>query len=139
MSKKNLGYYLYLVSRAHHNRANQVFSKIGLFRGQVPVLFELGRGDGITQSELSIRMELTQATLTNMLHRMESAALIERVRDAQDARFTRVYLTPHGRDTLLQAQELGDKIEQAAIAGFTNEEQQVLKGFLERIHANLTT
>lgn len=138
MTEKNrLGYLLFLVSRGHHNLANRVFSQAGLSRGQPSVLFELGKNDGITQTELAKTIEVTQATLTNMLHRMEAAELINRVRDSEDARFTRIYLTDLGRQMLVQANELKEVMEQTAFAGFTSEEQQILKKYLERIHTNL--
>ena len=64
------GKLLYLVSRAHHNLADRLFGQVGLYRGQAPVLFELVQQDGLTQSELAEKMELSQATLTNLLHRL---------------------------------------------------------------------
>ncbi len=135
--EKRLGYLLFLVSRGHHNLANRVFSQAGLSRGQPSVLFELDKSDGITQTELAKTIEVTQATLTNMLHRMEASNLITRVRDTEDGRFTRIYLTDSGRKTLAQAIELKEVMEQTAFAGFSLEEQQLLKKYLERIHTNL--
>jgi DNA-binding MarR family transcriptional regulator len=135
--EKRLGYLLFLVSRGHHNLANRVFNQAGLSRGQPSVLFELGKTDGITQTDLAKTIEVTQATLTNMLHRMEAADLVTRVRDVEDGRFTRIYLTDFGRETLAQAIELKEVMEQTAFAGFSPEEQQILKKYLERVHTNL--
>jgi DNA-binding MarR family transcriptional regulator len=133
-----LGRLLFLVSRAHHNRANRVFTQIGLFRGQQSVLFELGHQEGITQSELAEKLEITTATMTNMLTRMESAGLITRCRDQTDTRCSRIFLTENGKSTLLKARELTDKMDSSAFAGFSSDEQASLNSFLERIHHNLT-
>ena len=43
----NLGYLLFLVSPAHHNRANQIFGQVRLHRGQPSVLLEIGKSDSI--------------------------------------------------------------------------------------------
>ena len=100
---KDLGYLLFLISRGHHNLANRIFNQIGLYRGQPAILFELGRRDGITQSELAEKIEVTQATLTNILHRMEASGLITRQRDTDDSRFLHIFLTDAGREKLVQA------------------------------------
>ncbi|MEA4908544.1 MAG: MarR family transcriptional regulator [Chloroflexi bacterium] len=139
MTDKALGLLLFQVSRAHHNLASQVFEQLGLHRGQPPVLFELGRQDGITQSELAERMEVRPATLTNMLQRMEAAGFITRCRDQADSRVSRVYLTQAGKDVLVRARELANGMDHTAFAGFSSAEKGQIKDFLERIHASLIT
>lgn len=133
-----LGRLLFFVSRAHHNLASQIFMQIGLHRGQPPVLFELGHQEGVTQCELADKLEITRATMTNLLNRMESSGLITRSRDQADSRFTRIYLTEHGKSTLIKARELSAEMDLTAFAGFTKEEQAGMKSFLERVHQNLT-
>lgn len=139
MTKKhNLGYRLFLVSRAHHNQASRMFGEIGLFRGQPQVLFNLGDREGVTQTELAEKLELTPATLTNLLTRMEHSGLIERRTDVLDSRYSRIFLTDAGRIKLAQAIEQTQKMDAAAFAGFNAEELKLLHQFLERIHQNLT-
>ncbi|MRR32438.1 MarR family transcriptional regulator [bacterium] len=137
-TKSKLGYRLFLVSRAHHNQAFREFGEIGLFRGQPPVLFELGRHEGRTQSELAEKLELTPATLTNLLTRMQHAGLIERRTDATDCRCSRIFLTEAGKEKLTQAIFKAEKMDEVAFAGFSAEEQVQLNQYLERIHHNLS-
>jgi len=136
--KSKLGYRLFLVSRAHHNQAFRVFGEIGLFRGQPQVLFKLGEFEGLTQTELAEKLELTPATLTNLLTRMEHAGLIERRSDATDSRCSRIFLTEAGRIKLSQAVEQTQKMDEVAFAGFSPSEQEQLNQYLERVHHNLT-
>jgi MarR family transcriptional regulator, organic hydroperoxide resistance regulator len=136
--KNQIGYRLFLVSRAHHNQAFRMFGEIGLFRGQPQVLFQLGDHEGRTQSELAEKLELTPATLTNLLTRMEHAGLIERRTDLADCRCSRIFMTDAGRTKLSQAVEQTHKMDEIAFAGFTPEEQELLNQYLERVHQNLT-
>jgi DNA-binding MarR family transcriptional regulator len=136
--EKKLGYLLFLVSRAHHNLASRVFKQIGLYRGQPQALFELGEREGLTQSVLSVNLEVTQATLTNILNRMEDSGLILRKRDSQDGRFSRIFLTDTGREKLTRAILQSEVKEKIAFDGFSDEERQQLTQFLNRIHTNLT-
>lgn len=135
---QELGMWLYLVSRAHHNLANQLFEQIGLHRGQPSVLFELDRHDGVTQSELARRIEVTPATLTNLLNRLEAHLYIRRVRDPLDARVFRVYLTDAGREKTVQARAITEQMETLAFKDFNDVELEALSESLQRLRRNLT-
>lgn len=124
-------------SRAHYNRASQVFLPLGLHRGQPPILFELEKHNGITQSELAVNMEITAATLTNLLNRLENAGLIKRVRDREDNRISNVFLTEEGFRVLKLAKEGLEEMNRITFAGFSADERSQLKEYLERIHQNL--
>jgi DNA-binding MarR family transcriptional regulator len=137
-SLKKPGSLLCLVSKAHHHLSSQIFNQMGLYRGQPPVLFELGSHEGIPQAELSDILEVTAATMTNMLRRMEAAGLVRRVRDAADARVSRVYLTEAGKSALAAANQLTERIDEIAFAGLTSGELVTLTNLLDRVHTNLT-
>jgi DNA-binding MarR family transcriptional regulator len=134
---RDLGGLLFLVSKAHHKKARQTFDEIGLFRGQPPVLFEVSAHEGLTQNELASLLEVTPATMTNLLQRIEEAGLIARCRDEKDLRSMRVYLTDKGRDKLAQSETLLDRMNATAFAGFSQQEQDDFYYFLERAHTNL--
>jgi DNA-binding MarR family transcriptional regulator len=138
LSVKDLGQKLFFVSKAHHKMANQTFERIGLCRGQPPVLFAMAEQDSMPQNELSERLEVTPATMTNLLHRMESAGYITRLRDELDKRISRVRLTSLGREKLALSLQLIDEMDQKAFEGFLPQEQVEINGYLERIHTNMT-
>jgi MarR family transcriptional regulator, organic hydroperoxide resistance regulator len=134
---QKLGLLLFLVSRAHHNLGDRVFGQLGLHRGQPPVLLELEHQDGISQTKLAKKVEVTPVTITNMLRRMEQAGLILRIRNEADTRISKVFLTDYGKSILEQAKTLIEKMDQAAFAGFSTEEKNQMKDFFQRIHQNL--
>jgi DNA-binding MarR family transcriptional regulator len=135
--KRSNGFWLFLISRAFHNLASKVFREIGLYRGQPPVLTELGKQEGITQSELAERLELTQATMTNLLNRLEASGFIHRQRNSRDSRCSNLYLSEAGKEKLAEIRKTTLHIDQVAFNGFTAEEEETLNGFLKRIHKNL--
>ncbi len=99
---------------------------------------ELIEEDGITQSDLANRLEVTQATLTNLLNRMEEAGFIIRRRDPRDTRKSRVFLSEKGKSISEQTLRLAEELDSEAFAGFSAEEFEKMKEYFERIHANLT-
>lgn len=137
-TEDNLDRLFVRASRAHYNLASQVLSPLGLHRGQPPILFELEEHNGITQSELAVNLEITPATLTNLLNRLENAGLIKRVRDREDNRISNVSLTEDGFRVLKLAKEGLEEMNRITFAGFSADERSQLKEFLKRIRQNLT-
>ena len=125
------------VSRLHHHRAHEHLDILGLYRGQPPVLFAPWNQDGLTHSELAEKLEITPATVTRMIQRMEKTGFVQRKPDASDQRISRVYLTEAGRAVHSKLQSVRDRMEVEYFAGFSNEELVMLRRFLLRIYENL--
>ena len=125
------------VCRRHYRRAHDLLETIGLYRGQPPLLHALWKRDGQTHSELAERLHVRRATITKMITRMEEAGFVERRKDAEDRRISRVYLTAMGRAIQERVQEVWRQLEDEVLAGFTAQECALLHGFLTRICDNL--
>lgn len=88
---------LYSASLAMTKLYKPLLEAIGLTYPQYLVMLVLWERDGITVSELGERLFLDSGTLTPLLKRLETSALIARLRDVQDERRVRITLTPSGR------------------------------------------
>lgn len=61
-------------------------------------LAQVGRlGDDVRQTDLASKLDVTQASLVRSIDQMAAAGLVERHRDADDARVSRIRLTDRGR------------------------------------------
>jgi DNA-binding MarR family transcriptional regulator len=118
-------------------RAHALLEEIGLYGGQQFVLMALWENEGITHSELAEQLHVRPATITNALKRMERAGFIERRRDAEDQRVSRVYLTDAGRNIRGAIEEVWRELEEQTFADFSSEERALLNQFLLRIRNNL--
>jgi DNA-binding MarR family transcriptional regulator len=125
------------ICRLHYHRARTRLEALGLYRGQPPLLYHLHEQDGLTHSELAERLQVTPATMTKMIKRMEKAGFVQRRPDAEDQRVSRVYLTDAGRaikaEMLAALRALGEE----SFAGFSPEERDLLRRFFEQIRENL--
>ena len=68
---------------------------------------------------------------------MERAGFVERRSDPDDERVSRVYLTGTGRAIQAEMQEIFRGLEQEALAGFSADEQMLLRQLLSKIRDNL--
>ncbi|MGB9792609.1 MAG: MarR family winged helix-turn-helix transcriptional regulator [Thermacetogeniaceae bacterium] len=136
-SPDSIDYLFVQIIRLFHQRSHALFSEIGIYPGQPPVLFQLWKKDGRTQKELAAELLVKPATLTLILQRMERDGLIERHPDPADQRVSRVYLTEKGkklREPVLRAIR---KREMEILEGFTPEEKLLLRRLLSRVRDNL--
>jgi DNA-binding MarR family transcriptional regulator len=134
---ETLDFLLAQICHLHYIRAHQMFEAIRLYRGQPPVLRILWEGEGLTQTELAERLQITPATITKMLQRMEKVGFIQRKPDAKDQRISRVYLTEDGRAIQTQVEAVWKTMEAETFSGLTSEERVLLRRFLLKMRDNL--
>ena len=125
------------VCRRHHRRAHELLESLGLYQGQPRLLHVLWDREGCTHSELAQQINVRPATITKMLSRMQEAGFVERRKDPDDHRVSRVYLTAAGRGIQEQVHQVWRQLESEAVAGFSADERALLHGLLTRIRDNL--
>ncbi len=132
-----IGFLLLRLGRAHRYLIRNEMQAFGLFRGQPPVLFALNKKDGMSNSEMAEFLEITPATLTNKVKRMEKANLVIRKRDPEDERVSRIFLTEKGKGLINELHQSMQEIEEILLKGFSGSEEQRLKGDLLKIIENI--
>lgn len=130
----------YLLMADHLLFQKSLLEKIrdtGLSPGQPKILDYLLTHDGTMQREIADSCQIEPATLTALLLGMEKGGLIIRKNREGNRRSLYVYLTPRGATLAAQVESCFSAIECAALSGFCQEEQELLKTFLTRINKNM--
>ncbi len=91
------------VIRAIDLHSKQLNKTSGLTAPQLLILQEIGAEDGITASKVANNINLSPATVTNILDRLESRNLITRERSQQDKRRVSLHLLEEGHKVLAKA------------------------------------
>ncbi|MFW5713311.1 MAG: MarR family winged helix-turn-helix transcriptional regulator [Brevefilum sp.] len=133
----SFGFLLVRLVRAHRDLIRKEMHTLGLHRGQPHVLFALHQIDGRSNSELAAFLEITPATLTNKIKRMEKAGLVQRRRDPEDERVSRIYLTEKGYSLIEDLSQSMRDMEAVLLEGFDEAETRRLKSSLEKVLQNL--
>ena len=123
--------------KMHRKLASRVLDEHGFHRGQPPLILALSHQDGRTHSDLAELMEVTPATISNMVKRMEKAGFVTRRQDAKDERVKRVWLTDFGRSKVDDLQETMQEMEQITFKDFSAEESAQLSRLLQKVIGNL--
>lgn len=125
------------VCRLEYARSHELLEELGLYRGQHRILRALWQQDGLTQTELSEQSHVRPATMSTTIQRMEAAGLVERRRDAEDQRISRVYLTRKGRVLQEDVEQVWSRMEEELFVDFTPEERMLLRRLFLQMRENL--
>lgn len=101
----------------------------GSRRGQTNVMTWLAHNPDVTQKELSEGLNITPASLSEVLMKLERKGYVTRIKDENDRRFVRVRLTEKGEAELNKPAE--DAID--PFAALSEEEQETLKLLLNKL------
>ncbi|MDD3674228.1 MarR family winged helix-turn-helix transcriptional regulator [Thauera propionica] len=89
--------------RTAQSHSQWIERQSGVTGAQLWALQELAEAPGLRVGELANRMALHQSTASNMVDRLETAALIRKERTSADQRVVRLYLTDAGTALLGRA------------------------------------
>lgn len=109
----------------------------GLTRSRWQVLWQLAREEGLKQAELADRMDVAPISLARQLDNLEEEHLVQRVRDSEDRRCFRIYLTPAAQPVLETLRALAEETRAEALAGLQATEIVQLRTLLQRVRLNL--
>ena len=123
--------------RMYYSRIQSQLAEVGLYRGQPPILMLLYKNDGMSQKEMARALNLSPATMTVTLKRMEKAGLVLREMDEHDQRILRVHLSEKGREMCETGESRIGVVTAELLEGFTLEGQQQLNEYLGRIARNM--
>ena len=88
------------VIRAIDLRSKQLSKEIGLTGPQLLVMREIGKMPGTMVRDIAHNINLSPATVTSILDRLEGKELVKRVRSTEDKRRVSVYLTDNGLEAV---------------------------------------
>ncbi|RFO98921.1 MarR family transcriptional regulator [Rhodoferax lacus] len=99
-------------------------------------LFKIHFGQASTVAELARECSLDAGAMTRLLDRLEAKGLCKRVRSETDRRVVNLELTPAGTQAASEIPETLSGVQNAHLAGFSEEEFQTLRDYLRRILHN---
>lgn len=135
--EESIGYLLRMTHRSFARAVQKEISPRGVTIGMWYFLRILWEEDGLTQRELSQRVEMMEPTTATALRNMEERNFVRRVRNPTDKRKVNIYLTDEGRALREVMLPQARAINQAALAGVAAEDIASLRRVLCQMRANL--
>ncbi len=136
--RDNLGYLLAKASQRWNELLHEAFRRRGyadVRPAYGSVLLPLFEEDGLRMGALAVRARLSKQTMTTLVRLMEAAGLVRRVRDPDDGRAYRVWLTDRSNSFKPVAAEVLDRLDRHVRSQFVRADLEatrtVLKGVMD--------
>lgn len=135
--KGMIGPRIMCLSRLMRQKFNEAVAEQGLFSGQQDIIFLLVENEGITLSKLARKLEVSTATASVSVKRMEKAGFIIKKQDEKDARITRLYPTEKAKKAPDNIRIRMDDLEATLNKNLTQSEAEKLTDMLDMAIGNL--
>ena len=135
-AQTNVGYLMRRIVSLISQDIDRRMEPHGLTNAQWLPLVKLYLGQAESVAELARTCELDAGAMTRLLDRLECKGLCRRVRSSVDRRVVNLELTSEGNVAAAVIPEVLSEVQNLALAGFTQQEWEQLKDFLQRILEN---
>ncbi len=123
--------------RTHTAYIDRAMAGFGLSNGQGGVITAIGRSGSLTQNELARFRQVTPATISIMLDRMERDGLVLRTASRENSRANAVTLTEKGQAFYQELQTLTSGEPEQVFKGLTEEEKALCGPVFRKIIENI--
>lgn len=133
-----IGRHLSILYRYGRTHMDCRMSQYLIGSGQYSFLFYLYRNNGASQEMISCNLCVDKGTTTRAIQKLESLHLVERVKDSEDGRVNRVFLTEEGyalKDNLIA---YAKEWEEILLQDFDEDEIASLKKVVLKMSDNAT-
>ncbi len=116
---------------------NRRLQENGTTRVQWIALFYIGKAGEISQKELSNYMDIKESSMVRLIDRMEKEELVERRKDSEDRRITKIILTDKGKFLKEELMPRGQEFQDDVLKGISKENLEIFKEVLQRMIDNI--
>jgi DNA-binding MarR family transcriptional regulator len=120
MMSDRLGYLLKHVQARLAEEQAKALAPFGINGRDLAVLSTIASEEPLSQLDVAARLGVDRTSIGDLLDGLEERGLVERRRSPADRRRNIVALTPHGEDTLREADKVRMEVERRFLAPLTS-------------------
>lgn len=125
------------IEHRHLQVIQGILDRSGLHFGQPRILYAVMTMNGAALNEIAEKLQVSPASLTMSIKRMQKVGLLEKVNDEKDLRVKKVRITAKGINAHESFRAEATASNQQMLSGFSQDELTQLEDYLERIYQNL--
>lgn len=133
---ESIGYQLFGLMTLIRREIEARMAELGLTDAQWKPVWMLRTGRATTAIEIAREMDIDAGAVTRMVDRLESKALVERVRSDEDRRVVHLRLTPAGEEAAQRIPHILAAVNNDFLRGFSEPEWKQLRKLLSNLTAN---
>lgn len=133
---ESLGFIIGITNKNLKHNLMAILTNYDLTTSQWAVLKLLSEEDNMTQVEIAKKFNTDKMTIGGVVDKLICKNLIERKRGITDRRKYYVYILPEGKSIVSKIEKYASKINKKALTGFSKNDVEQLKRYLDQINKN---
>ncbi|MEI0479083.1 MarR family winged helix-turn-helix transcriptional regulator [Brachyspira pulli] len=133
----NIGYEVCYTARKIYQYIGKQINEFNITPEQLVVIKELHKEEGISQKELSIRLDKDQNTVKAIIDKLEKKSLVKRNENKSDKRAFSLFLTDKAKNNLMEIEVYENKVVEQITKGIDKENADKFMSILEQIRKNI--
>ena len=134
----NIGYDICYTARKIYQYIGKQIINFDITPEQLIVLKELAKEEGISQKELSIRLDKDQNTVKAMIDKLEVKSFIKRKENKLDKRAFSLYLTEKAKKELPIIENYANQVLDTIVKELNPNDAERIKNTLKKIRSNIS-
>ncbi|ADK30704.1 MarR family winged helix-turn-helix transcriptional regulator [Brachyspira pilosicoli] len=134
----NIGYDICYTARKIYQYIGKQIINFDITPEQLIVLKELAKEEGISQKELSIRLDKDQNTVKAMIDKLEVKSFIKRKENKLDKRAFSLYLTEKAKKELPIIENYENQVLDTIVKELNLNDAEIIKNTLKKIRSNIS-
>ncbi len=133
---RSAGKLIGIISRASQVYFHENFRPYNIGHGQIRTLLFISKHEGLTQNEVASHFDMDKSSITSQINILEENGYVKRERSEKDGRYFQLHITDKTKEILKPIKEIHSQWTTILLEGFSNEEQEELFNYLERMKDN---
>lgn len=134
----NIGYDICYTARKIYQYIGKQIINFDITPEQLIVLKELAKEEGISQKELSIRLDKDQNSVKAMIDKLEVKSFIKRKENKLDKRAFSLYLTEKAKKELPIIENYENQVLDTIVKELNPNDAEIIKNTLKKIRSNIS-
>jgi DNA-binding MarR family transcriptional regulator len=135
--ENTLSYLLRSVSMKYRHYTYNVLGKDRWGVSKDLALFHMAQNKRLSQKDLANKLNVTPASVSVIVHQMESEGLLVRIPDERDGRQVNLALTEKGQNLVPRVKSSWSEIQERITSGLHDSEKATLLHLLRKVEKNL--
>ena len=135
--ENTLSYLLRSISMKYRHYAYNVLGKDRWGVSKDLALYHISQNKKLSQKNLANKLNVTPASVSVIVHQMESEGLLVRIPDERDGRQVNLLLTEKGQNLVPRVKNSWSEIQEKITSGLHESEKATLLHLLRKVEKNL--
>jgi DNA-binding MarR family transcriptional regulator len=132
-----LSYLLRSISMKYRHYAYNVLGKDRWGVSQDLAIYHIAQNKKLSQKDLANKLNITPASVSVIVHQMESEGLLVRLPDERDGRQVNLLLTEKGQNLVPRVKNSWSELQEKLTSGFHESEKATLLQLLQKVEKKL--